>query len=119
VVKSLAASVCEWLFDEDDDLPGSFAQFRFHLRTLERWQDRVRDCLRFALTSTVVKWALRSPPRPLSSPYHLLDRIQSRNVWIWPLPLFAILSYFYHLLRPIRRIAKYVLSRLKDFRAGF
>lgn len=113
VVKSLAAQVCERLFREADDPPGGFAEFRFHLRAIERRQDRVRSCLHFALTKTVITWALRPPISLLSFPYSLLDRVPTRNVWLWPLPLFALLCYLYHLLLPIRRVAKYGLRRVK------
>lgn len=112
-VKSLAAQVCEWLFCEADSRSGGFERSLFDLRTMERRQDRVQSCLRSTLTKTVIKWALRPPIGLLSPLYHLLDRVPSKNVWIWPLLLFAILSYLYHLLLPIRRLAKYGLSRLK------
>jgi hypothetical protein len=116
VVKSLAAQVCERLFREADGQPGVFERSLFDLKVMERRRDRVRSCLRSVITSTVVKWALRSPIGLLSFPYYLLDRLPSRNVWLWPLPLFAILSFLYHLLLPIRQVAKYGLRQLKHLR---
>jgi hypothetical protein len=113
LVKSLAAQVCEWLFCDTDGRAGVLERSLFDLKVMERWQDRVQLRLRSALASTIVKWALRSPIGLLSFPYHLLDRVPSRNVWLWPLPLFALLSYLYHLLLPIRRVAKYGLRRVK------
>jgi hypothetical protein len=112
MVKSLAAQVCERLFREVDGRAGDSKRPIFDLNVMERRQDRVRFCLRSAITRTVVKWALRSPIGLLRFPYSLLDRVPSRNVWIWPLPLFALLSFLYHLLLPIRSVARYGLSRL-------
>jgi hypothetical protein len=113
VVKSLAAQVGEWLFREVDGRAGGFKRSLFDLNVMERRQDRVRFCLRSAITSTIVKWALRSPIGPLRFPYSLLDRVPSKNLWIWPLPLFALLSFLYRLLLPIRSVARYGLSRLR------
>ncbi len=114
IVKSLAAQVCERLFDETDHPAKSSDRFRFHLKTMERRPDRVRTRFYRVLTRTVIKWAIRPPIGLLSVPYHLLDRTRCRNVWLWPLPLFAILSYCYHLLLPVRRVAKYGLHRKKN-----
>jgi len=114
VVELLAVQVCEWLFSAVDDRRGVAEEFRFGLKVMERGQDRVRFCIHSAMNATVIRWALRSPIGLLSSPYHLLDRTQNRNVWIWPLPLFALLSFLYHLMLPIRRFAKYGLKRFAD-----
>jgi hypothetical protein len=114
VVKSLAAQVCEWLFREVDGRAGGSKRSIFDLNVMERRQDRVRFCLRSAITSTIVQWALRSPIGLLRFPYSLLDRVPSKNVWIWPLPLFALLSFLYRLLLPIRSVASYGLSQLRD-----
>jgi hypothetical protein len=113
VVKSLATKVHERLFGKIDGSPGDFVEFSLHFRMVERWQDRIRSCLYFALDSFFIKWALRSPVGLLSFPYRMLDRGQCKNVWIWPLPLFAILSFLYHLLLPIRQIVRYGLKQLK------
>jgi hypothetical protein len=113
-VPSLTAQVCEWLFREDEGRDGGLKRYLFDLNALERRQDRVRFCLRSATTSTAVKWALRSPIGLLRLPYSYLDRTQSRNGWIWPLPLFALLSFLYHLLLPIRSVARHGLSRLRN-----
>jgi len=109
VVQMLAAQVCGRLGGSTDNrhtLEGP----RFDLQVMERRRDRARFLLRSALTSTAIKWALRSPVGLLIRPYRLLERVPSRNVWLWPLPLFALLSYVYHLLLPVRLAARAVRS---------
>jgi hypothetical protein len=106
VVKSLAGQVHEWLFCETEGRSETFDG------VMERWQDRARSRLYTLITPTVVKWALWPPVGLLAFPFRLLDRVPTRNVWLWPLPLFALLSYLYHLLLPIRQAAKRGLKRL-------
>ena len=109
VVQMLAAQVCGRLGGSTDNrhtLEGP----RFDLQVMVRRRDRARFLLRSALTSTAIKWALRSPVGLLIRPYRLLERVPSRNVWLWPLPLFALLSYVYHLLLPVRLAARAVRS---------
>ena len=114
LAQSLAAHVYKWLFREVDSRAGGLERALFDLNAFERRQDRARFCLRSAITSTAVRWALRSPIGLLRLPYSYLDGTQSRNVWIWPLPLFALLSFLYHLLLPIRLVARHGRSRLRD-----
>jgi signal peptidase I len=112
VVELLAAQAVAWLFCETDDGPGVLTRTLFDLKAIERRPDRARFCLHLALALTVVKWALRPPIGPLPRLYRPLDRVPTRNVWLWPLPLFALGSFLYHLLLPLRRVAKYSLNRL-------
>jgi len=113
VVQALAAQVCERLGGSDGNrhtLEGP----RFDLQVMERRRDRARFLLRSVLASTAIKWALRSPVGLLVRPYRLLERVPSRNVWLWPLPLFALLSYVYHLLLPVRRAARAIRSAVVE-----
>jgi hypothetical protein len=82
---------------------------RFDLKALERGRDRVRFLCRRALASTVLRWALATPRR-LAGLYGHLDRTASRHPWLWPLPLFALLSGVYRLLLPVRAAAKGIAS---------
>ena len=49
----------------------------FHLRMTERWQDRVRHCIRLASTTTVGDWAFLSLPKCLFPLYYMI-----RPVWL-------------------------------------
>ncbi len=84
---------------------------RFDCKTLERGRDKARFLCRRTLASTVLRWALRSPHR-LAGLYGQLDRTASRHPWLWPLPLFALLSGVYRLLLPVRTAAKGIASAI-------
>ena len=83
-VKSLAAQVRKNLFQENRPAPKVTERVSFHLRARERLRDRMRYCVRLALTTTPVDWAI--------------------------LPLPSSLTFLYSLLRPIRLVKKYRLS---------
>ncbi len=87
MVVSLARQVRQWLFLDPSERPGSLESCLFHLRARERTQDRVRYCVRLAVTTTPGDWALVRLPSSL-----------------FPL---------YYVLRPIRLAGKYGLELLK------
>jgi hypothetical protein len=55
---------------------GVFEAFPFHLRMTERWQDRVRHCIRSATTTTVSDWALLSLPKCLFPLYYVVRPVR-------------------------------------------
>jgi hypothetical protein len=90
--KALAAQVHERLFHEVySPSPGVFESSLFYLRTRERLQDKVRYCMLLAMSPTEYELAA--------------------------LPQLASLSFFYHIIRPIRLLTgKYgLLGLLRRF----
>jgi hypothetical protein len=84
VARSLAADVRERLFSEADGQPGIFEDSMFHpfyVRMREQLRDRVRYCIRSAMTPGEADWEFLSLP-PLFSP-------------------------LYYVLRPVRLTGKY------------
>jgi len=61
---ALAQQVWKQLFQGMNEPPADDTLFQlFHLQTRERWRDRVRYCIRWALSPTVSEWAwVRLPP---------------------------------------------------------
>jgi len=91
-VKALATWVHERLFREVYSPPlGVLESSLFHLRARERWRDRVRYCVRLAISPTEYDWATLTLPESL--------------------------SFFYYILRPIRLLTgKYgLLGKLRRF----
>jgi hypothetical protein len=86
-VKALANQVCTRLFLAPTEDTNLLSRTLFHLRVRERWQDRMRYCLRLATLTTLEDWAL------------------------FPLP--GSLSFIYTLIRPIRLLVTYGLGPLK------
>ena len=64
-----------------------FEALPFHLRMTERWQDRVRHCIRLATTTTAGDWAFLSLPKclfPLNyvvRPVRLTGKHGRRLLW--------------------------------------
>ncbi len=75
-VAFLATQVRSWLFVDPEQQAGPLASIPFHLKARERPQDRIRYCLRLALTTTVGDWALVRLPSPLFPLYYLLRPIR-------------------------------------------
>lgn len=85
-VASLAAQVRKRIFGDPDPHEGVSDIFPFHVRVRERLQDRVRYCLRMAVTPTEEEWEFLSLPRPLFSVYYLLRAIRMgrrSGLWLW------------------------------------
>lgn len=102
-VRALAARVRKELFCNH---PISVAdRFIFNLQTIERKRDSVQHCLRHLLLFAWIDQALDPPSDRLRFLYQLIERVPGKNVWIWPMPIFALLSWFCHPLTPIRRAA--------------
>jgi hypothetical protein len=77
----------------------------FDLMAMERWRDRVKTySLRYVLLLVWVNQALDPPGDRLRPLYRLLERVPAKQVWTWPMPAFALLSWLCHPLRPIRHI---------------
>ena len=75
VAEALAADVRERLFREVDDRPDLFEESIFHpfrLRMRERLRDRVRYCIRTAMTPGVADWESLSLPPVFSPLYYVL-----------------------------------------------
>jgi putative nucleotidyltransferase-like protein len=85
-VQKLGAQVRQHLFCETSDTRGMLASSLFHLRSKERLNDRVRYCLRLALTTTVGDWDLLPGVLPHS------------------------LSFLYYPIRMVRLAGKYWLG---------
>jgi hypothetical protein len=88
-VVSLAGQVRERLFGDAHGQPGDLGRCLFHLKARERLEDRVRYCVRLAVTTTPGDWALVRLPSSL-----------------FP---------FYYVLRPIRLVRRYGLGLLRRF----
>ena len=71
-VVSLAGQVRERLLRDSHDQPGNLESCLFHLKARERWQDRVRYCVRLAVTTTPGDWASVRLPAALFPVYYLL-----------------------------------------------
>ena len=82
VVKRLAGQVKQWLFRENDSIPG-IGNLLFYLRSKERLQDQIRYCQRLITTISPRDWSFLPLPNPL--------------------------FFLYYLLRPIRLVTKYLL----------
>ena len=79
VSRSLAADVRERLFSEADGQPGIFEDSMFHpfcLRVRERLRDRVRYCIRSAMTPGEADWEFLSLPPLFSSLYYVLRPVR-------------------------------------------
>jgi hypothetical protein len=76
VVASLTTRLRSWLFVDPEQQPGTLASIPFHLKARERWRDRMRYCLRLALTTTAGDWALVRLPSPFFPLYYLLRPIR-------------------------------------------
>lgn len=69
-LEQLAAQLEQQLFSNNSS---SFLQrVRLHLQARERWRDRVRYCLRLALTPTEGDWSLIALPKRLTFFYYVL-----------------------------------------------
>jgi hypothetical protein len=68
-VNRLALQVCRELFSEAEQQP-LFQRSLFHLRSKERWEDRVYHCLDLATRPTAKDWTFLSLPRGLSLLYY-------------------------------------------------
>jgi len=91
VAKTLAGQVIEWLFREDADSQGLFEESLFqpfHIKVLERLQDKVRYCARQVTVPSMEEYD--------------------------SLPLPAYLFPAYRLLRPVRLAGKYVRKSLSS-----
>lgn len=78
-VKVLAAQVRERLFHEASGPPGTFEEFMFlpfHLRMRERVRDRIRYCIRRAVTPNANDWALLPLPTSFYPLYYVLRPIR-------------------------------------------
>ncbi len=75
-VAFLATRVRSWLFVDPEQQLGTLGSIAFHLKARERRQDRIRYCLRLALTTTVGDWDLVRLPSPLFPLYYLLRPIR-------------------------------------------
>jgi len=75
-VVSLARQVCEWLWHDAHERPGDLESCLFHLRARERPQDRIRYCVRLAVTTTPGDWALVRLPSPLFPLHYVLRPIR-------------------------------------------
>jgi hypothetical protein len=109
MVEKLAAQVYAQLFYGVESTAEDLDEFCFYLKTLERRQDQFRAWFYFIVRELIFRWAFRAPPSWLSKLYSRLDRPHARHVWLWPLPLFTLIALFYHLLRPVRQLAKKIL----------
>jgi hypothetical protein len=75
-LRALAGDVVQ-RFWADDVPPRTFArQVAFHLRLKDTYADRVRHCVRLALTTTPVDWSTMRLPGPLSFAYALFRAIR-------------------------------------------
>ncbi len=76
VVESLAAQIRAQLFSKPE-IPSTLGEMSlFHLRARERFRDRLRYCLRLAVTPTVGDWQFVPLPRPFFPLYYLLRPIR-------------------------------------------
>lgn len=76
VVGALARQVCQWMFTDRSGTLGSLEQVRFHLQARERWQDRMRYCIRLAFTTTPGDWDAVHLPSSLFPLYYLLRPVR-------------------------------------------
>jgi hypothetical protein len=72
MVEPLAHQACEWLFRDDAERPQELEAIVYHLKARERMQDRVRYCLRLAVTTTPGDWGAVRLPSALFPMYYLL-----------------------------------------------
>lgn len=91
-VKRLTGQVWKRLSQERDSSPGLLETCLFHLKALERLQDRIRYCVRLAMTTTPRDWAL--------------------------LPLPDLFFPFYIALRPVRLAWKFGCGSLRRIYDG-
>nr|MBC7245809.1 nucleotidyltransferase family protein [Chloroflexota bacterium] len=68
----LARQVKEQILRDTKEEPRVMESCLFHLKAKERWQDRVRYCIRLAVTTTPGDWALVRLPSSLFPLYYLL-----------------------------------------------
>lgn len=111
VIPALVHQVGQTICRGPGDLPAGYAALAFQLKTLERRSDRLKALGHAVLVAPGVKWALYPPVGVLRRLFHRLDPTPTRNVWLWPLPLFALASYLYNLLLPVRRITRWGILR--------
>jgi hypothetical protein len=76
VAASLAEQVLGRLLHDVDAPPADLEASLFHLKARERWMDRVRYCVRLAVTTTPGDWALVRLPSSLFPLYYVLRPIR-------------------------------------------
>jgi hypothetical protein len=109
-VNLLARQVHERLFGRRQS--SRLEQHLFEQRVTAHWREQVKLRWRIVLFRFGIRWALEPPDGPLRFLYRLLERVPSRNAWIWPLPLYAALFLASHPLFPLRQaISRYRLGK--------
>jgi len=88
MLATLVATVREGLWGEANGTRGILKSAFFHVRARERLQDRIRYCVRLAMTPTASDWGLLSLPKRL--------------------------AFLYYLVRPIRLVGRYCLRAVKQ-----
>lgn len=76
VVKRLTRQVYCDLFSETEQPAALFQRSLFHLRSKERWKDRVYHCLDLATRPTAKDWMFLSLPRRLSVLYYAVRGVR-------------------------------------------
>lgn len=82
-VPSLAHQVREKLFREETVAIGTRERSFFYLKMIERFQDRIRYCLRMAFHPSVVDWEAFPLPRPLFFLYYLIHPLRVAGKYGW------------------------------------
>jgi len=96
---SVVSRIVSKLFTESIEPFGDFEQVIFYLRTMDRWQDRVRFC------SSYLSQCLRHVATPTS---------KEREFLSLPAPLF----FLYYFFRPLRLAGKYLRLALRRLSQG-
>jgi len=96
---SVVLRIVSKLFTGSIEPYGNFEMVIFYLRTMDRWQDRVRFC------SSYLSQCLRAVATPTS---------KEREFFSLPAPLF----FLYYFFRPLRLTVKYLLLALRRLSRG-
>jgi hypothetical protein len=97
--RSVVSRIVARLFTESVESYGDLEKVIFYLRTMDRWQDRVRFCTRYLSQS------LRAVATPTS---------KERDLVSLPAPL----SFLYYVFRALRLTSKYVRLALRRLSQG-
>jgi hypothetical protein len=108
-VSALAAQVRESLPSGQPISPSE--RYRFQRQAIcPSWHERVQLAWRHTLFRAGLRWAIEPPDGPFAPLYPLLERLPSKYVWLWPLPLYALLFLASHPLYPMRQALKRALQ---------
>jgi hypothetical protein len=81
IIVSLASQVSRNLFEPESEDPGLLRSCVFHLRSRERWRDRVGYCFRLATTPTLSDYGLFSLPPGLASFYYVVRPVRMAGTY--------------------------------------